>query len=359
MPSETLELDVAARLGAFDLEATVELPLDGITAVFGPSGGGKTTLLRTIAGFESARGHIAVREEHWLDSSRRIDVPPHRRPVGCVFQDARLFGHLRVRGNLRYAARRALPRGAAVDEVVDAFDLGPLLSRPVAGLSGGERQRVALARALLTNARLLLLDEPLSALDTERKADILSYLETLPVPMLYVSHAIDEVALLAERTLVLADGRVRAFGATREVLERLDIQSITGRFEAGALVLARVAEHDPQYQLTTLNVGGQRIVMPMSARLAEGEFARVRVRARDVALATARPRALSIRNVLRGTLIDLVREEDSPFAEALIEIGDQHLRARITRAAADDLELSVGQGIYALVKSATFDDSPF
>ena len=355
MPSETLELDIRARLDAFDLEATVALPLDGITAVFGPSGGGKTTLLRTIAGFESARGHIALRGERWLDSSRRIDVPPHRRPVGCVFQDARLFGHLPVGGNLRYAARRARHGGATVDEVVAAFDLASLLPRPVAALSGGERQRVALARTLLTNARLLLLDEPMSALDAERKADILSYLETLSVPMLYVSHAVDEVALLAERTLVLADGRVRAFGATKEILERLDIQSITGRFEAGALVRARVVAHDPQYHLTILDLGGQRIVMPMSTRLAAGDFARVRVRARDVALATSRPHALSIRNVISGTLIDLVREEDSPFAEALVEIGDQHLRARITRASADDLGLNVGQSVYALVKSATFD----
>ena len=355
MPSEFLELDVNTSLGAFDLEASLDLPLDGITAVFGPSGGGKTTLLRTIAGFERTNGRIALAGERWLDSPDRVDVPPHRRSVGCVFQDARLFGHLRVHGNLRYAARRARPGGATVDEVVGAFDLGPLLSRPVSELSGGERQRVALARTLLTNARLLLLDEPMSALDTERKADILSYLETLSVPMLYVSHAVDEVALLAERTLVLADGRVRAFGATREILERLDIQSITGRFEAGTLVRARVVEHDPRYHLTTLDVGGQHIVMPMSTRLAAGDYARVRVRARDVALATTPPKDLSIRNVLSGTLIDLVREEDSPFAEALVEVADQHLRARITRASADDLGLRVGQGVYALVKSATFD----
>jgi len=241
------------------------------------------------------------------------------------------------------------------DEVVAAFDLASLLPRRVAELSGGERQRVALARSLLTDASLLLLDEPMSALDTERKADILSYLESLSVPMLYVSHAVDEVALLAERTVVLADGRVRAFGATREILERLDIQSITGRFEAGTLVRARVVEHDPQYQLTILEIGGQRMVMPMSARLVSGDFARVRVRARDVALATTRPQNLSIRNVLSGTLIDLVREEDSPFAEALVEVGDQHLQARITRASADDLGLSIGQSLYALVKSATFE----
>ncbi|MDE0223722.1 MAG: molybdenum ABC transporter ATP-binding protein [Gammaproteobacteria bacterium] len=354
MPSKVLELDVNASLGAFDLEASLDVPLDGITAVFGPSGGGKTTLLRTIAGFEKASGRIALAGERWLDSPDRVDVPPHRRSVGCVFQDSRLFGHLHVDGNLRYAARRAHSGGATVDEVAAALDLGSLLPRPVSELSGGERQRVALARTLLSNARLLLLDEPLSALDTERKADILSYLETLSVPMLYVSHAVDEVALLAERTLVLADGRVRAFGATREILERLDIQSITGRFEAGTLVRARVVEHDPQYHLTTLDVGGQHIVMPMSSRLAAGDFARVRVRARDVALATTPPKELSIRNVLSGTLIDLVREEDSPFAEALVEVADQHVRARITRASADDLKLHVGQGVYALVKSATF-----
>ena len=308
-----------------------------------------------IAGFEHTRGRIALRGEPWLDSSRRIDLPPHRRSIGCVFQDARLFGHLPVRGNLLYAARRAHSGGATLDEVVAALDLAALLPRRVAALSGGERQRVALARSLLTNASLLLLDEPLSALDTERKADILSYLET-PVRADAVCQPCRRRSGPARGAHAGIGRRPRARlrrnagnpGTPRHPVHHRPFRSRRTGAGTGGGTRSAVSTHDsgrcrPTHRHAHVDTAGR------------GDFARVRVRARDVALATTRPQDLSIRNVLSGTLIDLVTEEDSPFAEALVEVGDQHVRARITRASADDLGLSVGQSVYALVKSATFD----
>ena len=360
MPSD-LDIELSVALGHFQLEVAERVPFAGITGVFGPSASGKSTLLRALAGFQPARGRIVIAGETWLDTARGIAVAPFRRRAGFLFQDARLFAHLDVAGNLRYAARRGGDADPAIsfDDVVGAFDLEPLLPRRVEALSGGERQRVALARTLLTRPTLLLLDEPLAALDLYRKAEILPYLESLSsrfhVPTLYVSHAIDEVARLADRTLVLTDGRVRAFGPTPAVLERLDVQSIAGPLEASVVIEARVTGHDTGYRLTRLDVGGETISLPEASHLDVGATARLRIRARDVAVATTRPGGLSIRNVLEGTVAELVADSDSPFAEVLVDVGGQHLRARITRAAADELALEEGQAIYALVKSVSLD----
>jgi molybdate transport system ATP-binding protein len=232
-------LDLATRISFrdFELDVSHRFALDGITALFGPSGCGKSTLLRIIAGLEEkAGGRIAFGGEVWLDTASRIFVPPHLRGVGYVFQDARLFPHLSVEGNLRYAARRSagIDHRIAFDDVVAALDLGPLLSRRTGALSGGERQRVAMGRTLLARPRLLLMDEPLAALDIQRKAEILPYIERLPerfgVAVIYVTHAIDEVVRLARRMVVLGAGRKIADGSVAEVLERLDIQPATGRF---------------------------------------------------------------------------------------------------------------------------------
>ena len=361
MPSDLLDIDVSVALGDFRLEVAQALPFAGITAVFGPSASGKSTLLRALAGLEPARGRIVVAGNPWLDSTRGVALPAFRRRVGFLFQDARLFRHLDVAGNLRYAARRAGEDAPAItlDDVIAAFDLAPLLPRAVDALSGGERQRVALARTLLTRPALLLLDEPLAAIDLDRKAEILPYLESLStrfgIPTLYVSHAIDEVARLADRTLVLTDGRIRAFGPTTAILERLDVQSIAGPLEASVVLEARVTGHDPRYRLTRLDLGGNAVSLPEAAYLEAGAIARLRIRARDVAIATSKPSALSIRNVLEGTVSELTTDADSPFAEVLVDVHGQHLRARITRAAADDLGLHIGQRVYGLVKSVSLD----
>ncbi len=360
-----LDIDVRVGFSGFDLEVEQSIPAAGVTAVFGPSGGGKTTLLRALLGFEpGARGRIALGGETWLDSERGVRTPPHRRPVGCTFQDGRLFPHLDVAGNLHYADRRSAPASDAAvsitcDDVVDALDLEPLLGRRPHTLSGGERQRVALGRALLSRPRLLLLDEPLSALDRRRKAEILPYLLALHprfgIPTLYVSHAVDEVALLADRILVLADGRVQAFGGTVEVLEQLDLAPLTERFQAAAVLEAKVSHHDDEYRLTWLDLGGQRLSVPRIEHLEVGESARLLVRSRDVSLATGRPSPTSIRNVLSGVLVALRQDESTPFAEATVDLGSHRLRARITRASAAELGLEVGSPVFALLKSVSLD----
>ena len=357
-----LRLQARLALPGFTLDVDESFTLDGITALFGPSGGGKTTLLRIIAGLEGgATGTVAFDGETWADSASHRFLPAHRRPVGYVFQDARLFTHLNVAGNLRYAERRSRGAGGHIgfDGVVAALDLAPLLDRRVGGLSGGERQRVALGRTLLTRPRLLLLDEPLSALDIGRKADILPYLEEAPrrfgIPTIFVSHAIEEVSRLAGEIVVLSEGRVLTRGGAVEVLERLDLQVLTGHFEAGVLLDTRVIGHDPGFHLTRVDLDGQIITMPMVAALEPGETVRLRVRARDVALATERPRGISIRNVVEGTVSELVSEPDTAFAEVFVAIGGQRLRARVTRQAVADLDLKTGAPVFGLIKSVSFD----
>ena len=357
-------VDVRACVGEFKLELATQIPLEGITGILGPSGSGKTTLLRVLAGFERAEGRIIVGEDVWLDTKAKTCVPPHKRSVGYIFQDARLFDHLSVAGNLEYAFSRSLTktRKIVTDDVVDAFDLSPLLNRRPLELSGGEKQRVALARTLLTNPRFLMLDEPLSALDEKRRADILPYIDTTAsqfnLPAFYISHAVGEVARVAERILAISHGRIQAMGPTAEILERLDLAEVTGRFEAGSIVEAIVVDHVTHHRLTHLTIDGQILTMPMEPELAPGDHIRVRVRARDVALALKRPESISIRNVLAATVIDLFHVPDSPYVEALVEFQHQRLRARITLASVEDLSLNVGTSVFVLIKSVTFDASP-
>jgi len=357
-------LSVAARIAfdAFRLEVEHDWPLEGITALFGPSGCGKTTLLRVIAGLERrARGRVACDGVVWQDE-RGTFVDAHRRGVGLVFQEARLFPHLSVGGNLRYAERRSRRASRAIgwSDVVETLDLAPLLERRPESLSAGERQRVAIARTLLARPRLLLMDEPLAALDIGRKADILAHVARLPrafgVPVLYVTHSIDEVAQLADRMLVLGEGKVVADGSVAEVLGRLDLGVATGRFEASTILEARVVGRDERYHLTRLEIGGQALVMP-EADFDPGETVRLRLRARDVALATRRPEQVSIRNVLAGRVAEIRIDPGTAFAETSVEIGGAQLRARITREAVDALGLAPGTPVFALIKSIAVDRS--
>ncbi len=334
--------------------------LRGITALFGPSGCGKSTLLRVIAGLERrAAGRVAYGAEVWQEGRRM--VPTHRRGVGFVFQDTRLFPHLDVAGNLRYAHRRA-PSGAggfSRDDVIDALDLAPLLGRRPHLLSGGERQRVAIGRTLLSRPRLLLMDEPLAALDAHRKGDLMPHIARLPqmfgLPVLYVTHAIDEVTRLADDIVALADGRLLAAGEVAATLERLDLPPVSGKFEAGSVIEADVLGFERKYMLTRLDVAGQTLVMPGTS-VPPGARLRLRVRARDVSLALSRPHDISIRNILSGRLIEIRAEPDTAFAEALVDIGGgQHLRVRLTRASVADLGLAPGVAVFALIKSVAFD----
>jgi molybdate transport system ATP-binding protein len=363
MSADVLDLSFRLRRADFQLELSQTLALSGVTALFGPSGSGKTSLLRVIAGFERPEsGHVRCGDQVWHDHDAGVHVPPHRRPVGYMFQDARLFAHLSVAGNLRYAARRR-PGQARLDaeRVHTVLELDALLERRVDGLSGGERQRVALGRTLLGAPRLLLLDEPLTALDQGRKEDILPYLERLPeefgIPTLYVSHDVDEVAHLADRIVVLAGGRVRASGPTAEILERFDLAPYTGRFEAGVVLTGTVSGHDERLRLTRVDLGGTALSVPMAADAAIGDTLRLRIRARDVALATRPPEGLSIRNVLPGTLAAIEVDRDSGLAETLIDVSGTRIRARLTLAAVEDLALEEGLPVYALVKSVSLEGS--
>ncbi len=356
-----LDCDINVRFEGFELIVGHAFETHGITVLFGASGSGKSTLLRAIAGFvPGLSGKIALGDEVLFDSARAVNVPPHKRGIGYVFQDVRLFPHLTVLDNLAYADKRSrhLAGSIAFEGVVDAFDLEPLLQRKPGALSGGEAQRVAMARAILARPRLLLMDEPVSALDMKRKVSILQMVERLPamfgIPVIYVTHAIDEVARLADRMVVLDAGKKIADGPVETVLERLDVQSATGRFEAGVLLQATVESHDETFKLTQLTAHGHRITMP-AANLAPGTVIRLRIRARDVALATQEPQGLSIRNVFSGTLVELTEETDTAFAEALIDIGGARLRARVTRASIAELGLAKGSKAYALVKSVAFD----
>jgi len=351
----SLALDIRLARGGFLLEVSETIPLDGVTALFGPSGSGKSTLLDVIAGHERrAVGRVAFGAQIWQEAGRF--VPPHRRGVGMVFQDARLFGHLDVRGNLGFAARRARRAGLAPDEarVVGALDLGPLLDRRPGDLSGGERQRVALGRALLSVPRLLLLDEPLAALDEARKAEILPYLERLSdtagVPVIHVSHSVAEVARLASRVAVLSAGRVSRIGAAAEVLSDPGAVPMIGLREAGAVLVARVVAHHAD-GLSELAARGGRLLLPRVAA-AVGARLRVRILAQDVILARGRPEGLSALNVLAATVTDL-RPGQGPGVMVQLDAGGDRLLARITRRSASALGLGPGTACFAVLKAVS------
>lgn len=355
----------AGALGSFALDIAFDAPMHGITALFGPSGSGKTTILRCMAGLQHLPGHLVIGGDVWQDDAGGVFLKPHRRALGYVFQEASLFSHLSVRKNLLFGAQRvngpSQNRGLNFDDAVEMLGLGSLLNRSSHALSGGERQRVAVGRALLSQPELLLMDEPLAALDYGTKEEILPYLETLhenlSIPIVYVSHDIAEVARLADRMIVLSSGKMAVQGDVTSVLERLDLTDSADRFEAGVVIAARVVRHDQEFQLTYLDHHGQSFVMPF-VQSAAGEEIRLRVRARDVSLATQMPIGISVRNILKGSVAEIREEPSTAYAETLVDIGGAKIRSRITRAAVVDLGLRVGMPIYALVKSVTFERRP-
>jgi molybdate transport system ATP-binding protein len=344
----------------FSLDVDLQLPGQGITALFGPSGCGKTTLLRALAGLERAAGRVAIGSDVWQDDAQRRFVPPHRRPLGYVIQEAALFPHLSVQANLDYGRRRAgaAAQAFALDAVVALLGIGALMDRRPATLSGGERQRVAIARALATAPRLLLMDEPLAALDAQRKAEILPYLERLhtelALPIVYVTHALDEVARLADHLVLLDAGRVRATGPLAELLARPDLP-LARQDEAGVVISARVDQHDTAYGLTRVAFDGGTLWVGHTDA-APGEAVRARVLARDVSVARQAPQATSVLNVLPVVLDSL--QADGSTALLRLRLGDASHRgsapvwllARITRRSVDALALQPGDALFAQVK---------
>ena len=339
-------------------------------ALFGRSGAGKSTVLAILAGLlKPDRGRVVVDGEVLLDVERGHFVPAHRRRIGMVFQDALLFPHLDVRGNLRYGL--SATAGASVglfDDVVSMLGIGHLLERRPGSLSGGERQRVAIGRALLSQPRLLLLDEPLSALDIERRAEIMPYIERLRddarCPLIYVSHAIDEVARIAREVLVLDEGRVIASGPPGEVLAPTrryhgegegGVPSVSADFAPVSVIEAQVQAHDTAYGLTVFSHPGGPLSVPgMIGKV--GAPARLLVRATDIALALKRPQDVSFRTVLAGTVSDIGRDA-GPIGRVEIALrGQGRLVALVTRQAIDELRLQPGCEVFAMVKASAMDE---
>jgi molybdate transport system ATP-binding protein len=351
----TLQARFRFSQGTFQLDAAFEIPESCVTVLFGPSGSGKTTLLRCLAGLEKPGGARYVDGECWQDDARKTFLPPHRRRVGVVFQDARLFDHLDVMGNLRYAAVRADRGGEHRDEfesVVSLLDLQPLLPRTPASLSGGERQRVAIGRALLTGPRLLLLDEPLSGLDAGRKKEILPYLERLNrrsrISTLYVTHDLDESLALAERMLLMEQGRVIAQGDPVELLSRPDLP-LARRDDAGTVLTCTVLEQDDRYHLTHLDIGGERLHIPR-IDAAVTQTVCLRVQARDVSLCLTRPDNSSILNILPATVTSI-----SPPSQGRqlvqLQVASAVLLARLSELSCHRLALQPGMRLYAQIKT--------
>ena len=351
-----LEVDIRLRQGAFRLDAAFT-GNGGVTALFGRSGAGKTTLLNAIAGLVRAEsGRIVVDGAALFDSARGIDLAAHRRRVGYVFQDTRLFPHMSVERNLTYGAGRR-PDRAALAHMAELLDLKRFLERRPDSLSGGERQRVAIGRAMLARPRLLLMDEPLTALDVARRGEILPYIERLrdeaEVAIVYVSHTVEEVTRLADRVVFLDSGRVAAEGAVDDVMGQPDLMALTGRAAGGAILHGVVDEIDQAAGLARIAMPGGPLWAP-DGGWPVGTNVRLRVRARDVSLATVKPAGLSITNALPVTLRSM-DDSGGAIVTVRLDFSDQTVMAHLTRPAAAGLEAAPGQALWAMVDAVALD----
>jgi len=358
-----IHLKLKQQLADFTLDLDLTLPARGVSAIVGPSGSGKTTLLRCVAGLEKAdQALIEINGNCWQDSQHGLWLPPHKRALGYVFQEASLFDHLSVHGNLDYGRRRSAEPASdkQAAQIIELLGIGHLLQRSTTGLSGGERQRVGIARALLTNPRLLLLDEPLTALDPQRKADILPYLgrlhAELDIPLLYVSHSPDEVARLADHLVLLENGTLRASGPLQTLLPRLDLP-MAHSDDARSVLHGQVSACDDRYQLLELTLAGSVLKLRVPhAALPLGQQVRVAVQARDVSLALEKPQHSSVLNQLPAR-IEAIEPGNHP-AQTLVRLalGDNALLARVTRYSADQLQLQPGLNVWVQIKAVALFD---
>jgi molybdate transport system ATP-binding protein len=353
-------IDVKLKLtySGFALDVDLQLPGRGVTALYGHSGSGKTTCLRCIAGLEKAdQGFIRVNDEVWQDSANKIFVAPHKRALGYVFQEASLFPHLSVLANLEFGLKRIPKQQRRVDmtHATELLGIAHLLDRHPQHLSGGERQRVGMARALLTSPQLLLMDEPLAALDARRKNEILPYLQRLhdelEIPVLYVSHSQDEVARLADHIVLLSDGKALASGPIGQTLARLDLPLAQGD-DAGVVIEGRVSAYDAAYQLLDLQLPGS----PLNIRvphtpLPVGQALRCKVQARDVSLSLESIGHSSILNRLPVILVSEMAADNAAHVLLRLDAAGTPLLARITRYSRDQLQLHPGQALWAQIKA--------
>ncbi|MBN2990137.1 molybdenum ABC transporter ATP-binding protein [Pseudomonas cedrina subsp. fulgida] len=353
-----IDIRLHLKYPGFALDVDVHVPGRGVTALYGHSGSGKTTCLRCIAGLERAEeAFIQINDEIWQDSRKGLFVPAHKRALGYVFQEASLFAHLSVRANLEFGLKRIPRQQRRVDmaQATQLLGIGHLLDRHPQHLSGGERQRIGIARALLTSPRLLLMDEPLAALDSARKGEILPYLERLhdelDIPVLYVSHARDEVARLADHLVLLSDGQALASGPIGETLARLDLPLALGD-DAGVVINGTVSAYDEHYQLLTLQLPASALHMRVAhTPLAVDKALRIKVQARDVSLSLQAEEHSSILNRLPVTVIQEVAADNSAHVLVRLDADGTPLLARITRFSRDQLQLHPGQVLWAQIKA--------
>ncbi|WP_455910593.1 molybdenum ABC transporter ATP-binding protein [Pseudomonas putida] len=353
-----IEVRLQLNYPGFALKVDLKLPGRGVTALYGHSGSGKTTCLRCIAGLERAEdGFVQVNDQVWQDSRNGLFVPPHKRALGYVFQEASLFPHLSVLANLEFGFKRIARQQRRVDmaHATELLGIAHLLDRHPQHLSGGERQRIGIARALLTSPQLLLMDEPLAALDSKRKSEILPYLERLhdelDIPVLYVSHAQDEVARLADHIVLLSDGQALASGPIGETLARLDLPMALGD-DAGVVINGSVSAYDAHYHLLTLQLPDSALSMRVAhAPLALGKQLRIKVQARDVSLSLQAQEPSSILNRLPVTVTGEICADNNAHVLVRLDAGGTPLLARITRFSRDQLQLHPGQALWAQIKA--------
>ena len=356
-PKPAMEFNVQLQRNGFALNVNTRLPAQGVTVLFGPSGSGKTTCLRVLAGLEPrATGSVCVAGEMWQDTASGVFRPVHQRALGYVFQEASLLPHLSVQGNLQFGFNRTPPaqRRVGWDQALALLGIGHLLARKPHELSGGERQRVAIARALATSPQILLMDEPLAALDAQRKAEILPWLEQLheqlDIPVVYVTHSLDELARLADHVVLLDAGQVRDSGPVMDLMTRLDLPLAHGD-GAAALIEALICDHTPDALMCMLEFAGGTLVLPQTRAtpLPTGTKVRVRIQARDVSVSLQKPELTSVLNILPATVVDMV--DDGPGQVLLsLQLGTTRLLSRISQLSARRLNLSAGVQLYAQIK---------
>lgn len=349
------------RYPTFQLSIDLDVQASDITVLFGPSGSGKTTLLRCLAGLERASdGFMQFGNDVWQDEKRGLCLPLYKRPIGYVFQEPRLFPHYNVRSNLLYGYKR-IPveeRRIAIEQVVDILGIGHLLERRIHKLSGGEQQRVAIGRALLTSPKLLLLDEPLASLDIQRKQELVPFInrlhKELQIPVIYVSHAINEILQLADRVVLLKEGKVVGIGVLNEVFTSLKFRGSFGSHRVGTVLDTRVASHDSQYGLTQLEFKGQSLFVPLQS-VSIGEAVRVHIFSSDVSLVVGRTNCpTSVLNILEATIVE-IREMDQASVDVLLDIGTP-LVASITRKSLVTLGLKPGHRVCAHIKAVALNE---
>ncbi|KAJ9433779.1 molybdate transport system ATP-binding protein [Candidatus Pantoea symbiotica] len=348
-----LNLHLSQQLGDHLLDVNVNIPASGITAIFGVSGAGKTSLINAIGGLTQPQsGRIELNDRLLFDSATRVNLPPEKRRIGYVFQDARLFPHYRVRGNLQYGMSPSMK--PQFNALVALLGLESLLTRYPASLSGGEKQRVAIGRALLTAPDILLMDEPLASLDLPRKRELMPYLQKLAkqidIPILYVSHSLDEILQLADNVLVLDAGQVKAFGPLEKVWSSSAMRPWLPLAERTSVLRVQVLEQHPDYPMTALSLGDQhiwvsRVNQPLKTPL------RIRIASADVSLALQPPHNTSIRNILPAQVVELLEIDDQ--VEVKLRIGISELWARISPWARDELGIRPDQWLYAQIKSVS------